>query len=602
MRKLLVSALVLSTLGCEGLIVLPEGAEVPGTTGVSTPGMPGTPGTPGTPVVRGAVPVPFMCAADQQPDELPLRRLSRTEYVNTVQAFTRAALSQSSNAALTALAPTLNAVPSDSRVRPGGDTHGGYTRLDQTTQQATVDATYDVAVALARQATNSTARLTELMGACATDSNTGNDAACLGALVDKLGPLALRRALTPEDRAFFVATAGTTPVAADAVADVLAVMLSSPGFLYHLESGADVVSGDRYTLDAYELAARLSYHFWQAPPDDALRAAAASGALLQDSEYRAQVDRLVRDPRAEAVIDDFFAQWFRLHELGSLTSRVGTPVYDAFAGANAPSATLRERMFDDVLAAVRWNVRSGASLDALLTDARQFSTDAELASLYEAPAWDGVSEPARLPTTRSGLLTRAAFLANDSANTRPVMKGYRIRNALLCDTISPPPPGLVITTPELDPHSTTRQVVANLTEQPRSSCLGCHTALNPLGYASEGFDALGRARTHQQLFDADGMPTAAPAIETAAIPRIEFDDDTEYADIGAVTQRIADSRRFDSCFARQYFRFAFRRAESTTADACALRALDEAARGGSLFDAVSAVAFLPEFKSRRLTP
>ncbi len=593
MRKLLVSALVISTLGCEGFIMLPEGAEVPGTpTDVPSD-------TPGT---RGVVAVPFACDAQQQPDELPLRRLSRTEYVNSVQAFVRAALPQSSAAALTALAAPLSAVPNDARAKPLGETHGGYLRLDQTTQQATIDATYDVAVAVAQQATNSAARRSELMGACATDASTTNDAACLSALVDKLGPLALRRALTPADRTFFIDTAGTTPVAADAVADVLAVMLSSPGFLYHVESGAEQLEGDRYALDAFELAARLSYHFWQAPPDDALRASAASGALLQDAEYRAQVARLVADPRAMPVLDDFFAQWFRLHELGSLTSRVGTPVYDAFAGANAPSASLRERMFDDVLAAVRWNVRSGGSLDGLLTDARQFTTDVELAALYGAPAWDGTSEPARLPAARSGLLTRAAFLANDSANTRPVMKGYRIRNALLCDAISPPPPGLVVTTPELDPNATTRQVVANLTEQPRSSCLGCHVALNPLGYASEGFDALGRARTHQQLFDTAGAATVALAVETQAVPRIEFDDDDAYGDIGAVTQRIAASRRFDSCFARQYFRFAFRRAESLTSDACALRALDEAARTGSLADAVSAVAFLPEFKSRRLAP
>lgn len=593
MRKLLWSAVLVATLGCEGSLLGPRS---------ETPGNPNGPGPTGPKAPRGEVPVPFACDAQLTPSELPLRRLSRTEYVNTVQAFARAALPTSGGAVLNTIGTQLGTVPNDSMVKPLGDTHGGYTRLDQTTQQATVDASYEVAVALAKEATSSPARLSELMGSCATDTNTANDASCLGALVDKLGPIALRRPLSADDRAFFIATAGSTPVAADAVADVVAVMISSPGFLYHLESGADVVAGDRYALDAYELASRLSYHFWQGPPDDALRASAASGALLQDAEYRAQVDRLVRDPRAQPVIDEFFGQWFRLQELGSLTSRIGTPIYDAFAGANRPSNTLRERMFDDVLAAVRWNVKSGGSLDGLLTDSRQFTTDPELAALYEAPAWDGTSEPVALPAARSGLLTRAAFLANDSANTRPVMKGYRIRNALLCDAIPPPPPGLMVTTPELDPNATTRQVVANITEQPGSSCLGCHISLNPLGYSSEGFDALGRVRTHQQLFDVNGNPTAALAVDTKAKPHIELEDADEYADVGAVTRRIAQSRRFDSCFARQYFRFSFRRAESLTNDACALKALDEAARAGTLHDAVAAIAFLPEFKSRRISP
>lgn len=554
-------------------------------------------------VPRGEVESPFACDAAQVPDELPLRRLSRVEYVNTVQAFARAALPATGDTALGALAPRLGQVPADSQVKPNGDTHGGFLRLDQATQQATVEATYDVAVAFALEATRTPQRLTELMGACATDADASNDARCLEGLVDALGPLAVRHALTAEDRAFFLATAGTTPVAPEAVADVLTVMLSSPGFLYQLESGdAQRLADGRYALDAWELAARLSYHFWQAPPDDALRAVAASGALLEDDVYRAQVTRLVADPRALPVIDEFFSQWFRLEELGSLTSRLGTPVYDAFVGAHRPSAALRGAMFDDVLSAVRWNLRHEGTLDGLLTDARQFSTAPELASIYGAPAWDGAATPAPLPPERSGLLTRAAFLANDSANTRPVMKGYRIRNALLCDAIPPPPPGLMVTTPELAPDATTRQVVANLTEQDQSSCLGCHVTLNPLGYVTEGFDALGRARTHQQLFDATGARTSAPPVNTRAVVRIELDDDTEFADVAQVTQRIAASKRFDSCFARQYFRFTFRRAERVQADACALRALDLAARAESLHDAVSAVAFLPGFKSRRLDP
>lgn len=603
MRVLVASAMVFTLFGCEGALFGPRDETIP----FRDPTSPGSPTSPTPNPVdpmqpRGATPSPFACDPTQQPRELPLRRLTRHEYVNTVGAFLREALPSSNGAVLNALATPLAAVPEDSVMRANGESHGGYARLDQTTQQATVDATYAVAVELGRQATSSTARLTELMGACATDGSTTNDASCLAALVDKLGPLAVRHSLGADDRAFFIATAGTTPVAPEAVADVLAVMLSAPGFLYHLESGAQLVEQDRYSLDAFELAARLSYHFWQAPPDATLRASAASGALLQDAEYRAQVARLVGDPRSDAMVNEFFEQWFRLHELGSLTSRLGTPQYDAFAGANRPSAQLRDSMFTEVLNAVRWNLRHGASLDELLTDRRQFTTSAELAAIYGAPAWDGTSVPAELPTSRSGLFTRAAFLANDSATTRPVMKGLRLRNALLCDSMPPPPGNLMVTTPELSADATTRQVVANLTEQPGSSCQGCHQMLNPLGYASEGFDALGRERTHQQLYDVNGNPTAAPPIDTSGVPRIDVDDPRPFTDIADVTARLAESRRVDSCFARQYFRYAFQRGESFTVDACALATLDEAARTGSLEAALSSVVQLPGFKTRRITP
>jgi hypothetical protein len=582
-------ASVLLVTACEGTLVGPRDETIP----FRPPTGPVTPVDPTQP--RGVTPSPFACDPTLTGVELPLRRLTRAEYVNTVRAFAAAALPQSGGAALGAVAAQLSQVPDDSVVKANGESHGGFTRLDQTTQQATVDSTYAVAAALAQQATRPPARLAELMGSCATDTNTANDAACLAALVDTLGPLAVRHALTAEDRTFFLETAGSTPVDPDAVADVLTVMMSAPGFLYHLESGAQPLGNDVWALDADELAARLSYQFWQAPPDAALRASAASGALLLDTEYRAQVARLLADPRADAFVDEFFDQWFRLHELGSLTSRLGTPQYDAFAGAHRPSGELRGAMFDEVLTAVRWNLRHGASLDELLTDARQFTTSAELAALYEAPAWDGASAPQPLPPARAGLLTRAAFLANDSANTRPVMKGLRLRNALLCDTMPPPPGNLMVTTPELAPDATTRQVVANLTEQPGSACLGCHSMLNPLGYASENFDALGRVRTHQQLFDVDGQPTAAPPVDTRSTPRIDLDDARLFSGIAEVTQRLAASKRVDSCFARQYFRYSFQRGESLTLDACALRTLDEAARLGAL-------TLLPGFKSRRIVP
>lgn len=587
MRRLwLCLPLLFSLFSCEGAITGLRSVDpiVPGPTG------------------PGVTPSPYSCdsAALANAPELPLRRLAHVEYVNTVEAFVRAALTSSHGAVMTTLNDTLAQLPNDAMTRPSNESHGGFTRLDQSTQQATVEAAYAVSVALGREATLSPARMTELMGACATDSNTANDRDCLGALVDRLGPLALRHALSAEDRTFFIESAGTTPVAAEAVADVLAVMTSSPGFLYQLESGTSEVSTDRYTLDGDELAARLSYHFWQAPPDDELRAAASSGALFEDATYRAQVMRLVRDERAGKMVDELFNQWFRLEELGSLTSRVGTPQYDAFAGSNLPTNALRGAMFEEVLTAVRWNITHGGTLDGLLTDARQFTTSTELASIYESTAWDGVSEPQALPPTRSGLLTRAALLANDSANTRPVMKGLRIRNALLCDEIPKPPADLMVKTPELSAESTTRQVVANLTEQPNTSCQGCHVSMNPLGYASEGFDALGRARSQQQLFDETGNRTVALPLDTSALARIDYDDTRLFKGINEVSARIAESKRVDSCFAKQYFRFSFRRVEDGVADACTLRAMDDAARSGSLEDALAAPAFLDSFKTRHI--
>jgi hypothetical protein len=551
-------------------------------------------------MAQGVVPSPFSCSPTAAQTDLPLRRLSHNEYLNTVQAFIAAAAPMSAMDVESSLATDLAQVPADTIVPLAGEHHGGFSRMDQTVQQAMVDATYNVAVDAAKSLT---AHLQELMGTCATDADTSNDAKCLSDLVARLAPLAQRHPLTTDDAQFLIDTAGTTPVDPAAVADVLALMMLQPGFLYHLESGDQQVGDDLYALDAYELAARLSYHFWEAPPDDALRAAAADGSLLNDDVYSAQLTRLTSDPRTDATIDTFFTEWFRLAELGSLTSRIGDPVYDAFAGPNAPSTGLRQAMFDEVLDAARYNAHHGGTLDALVGDTRNFAKSAELAGLYGTTAWDGTSAPQPLPAARSGLFTRGAFLANDSANTRPVMKGLRIRNALMCDTVPPPPSNVKAVPPDLAPDLTTREVLEKLTMQPNTACISCHgVLLNPLGFASENFDALGRSRSVQTLYDTQGNVTEQKPVDTTSVPRVTLDDLTQTGGIAEVTSRIVTSQRVDSCFARQYFRFAFRRAEDMTADGCSLRAFDDSARAGSLAQALGAAALQPQFKTRRIVP
>ena len=100
------------------------------------------------------------------------------------------------------------------------------------------------------------------------------------------------------------------------------------------------------------------------------------------------------------------------------------------------------------------------------------------------------------------------------------MKGVFLRTNVLCDTIPPPPPGANAKPPDLMPGMTTRESVEAITEMPGSICAGCHTlAINPLGFATEGFDALGRFRTAQRLFDAAGVETGTKAVNTSRSPR-----------------------------------------------------------------------------------
>jgi len=543
----------------------------------------------------------FTCNAAAVPEELPLRRLSNAQYRNLVTDLVTASVPADAAAVLQAVRPAMDQLPRDLRVTAPGNTHGGFTRLDQTLQQSFVDSSYQVAVDVGRQFTLSSSRLGSLMGACATDGSTANDATCLESFVRRFGLRALRRPVPAEEVAAFTAVAGSTPVDPAAVADVVALMLTSPYFLYHVEHGAPV-AGEDSRLDAYELASRLSFHFWQTGPDEALLAAAASGALHTEEGYTQQVRRVFEDPRTAATLDGFFNEWWRLHELDRLDSRLGDPLFDAFVGADRPTPELHTRMAREVLDMTRYVTARGDPVAALLTSRKSFARTEDLARVYGMPVWSGQGEPPDFTDARRvGLLTRAALLASGSANTRPVMKGFRARNALLCDTVPPPPDNAAANNPiNLSPTSTTREVVEAITQRPGTACAGCHTTLlNPMGFATENFDALGRARTHQVLFSPQGERLGERSVDTTSVPQISPGDTRPSQGAEDVTRLIVESGRFESCLARQYFRFSFGRMEDPATDGCALSALESAAQSGaSLADVLRLSALRPEFRRR----
>src|SRR6185436_9585692 len=186
---------------------------------------------------------------------------------------------------------------------------------------------------------------------------------------------------------------------------------------------------------------------------------------------------------------------------------------------------------------------SPAGLSALLTSDLSFARDARLAKLYGVAAWNGTGAPPSLPAgQRAGLLTRALFLSTGTANTRPIMKGVFVRTNVLCDTIPPPPPGANAKPPELGPNMTTRESVEAITEMPKTTCAGCHANLiNPLGYATEDFDALGRFRSAQRLFDGSGAETGTKPIDTRVVPQVNLGDQTPAATPAELMSLVAAS-------------------------------------------------------------
>ena len=540
-------------------------------------------------------PTSFECDPLAVPQALPLRRLSSVQYQNTVADLIAVVAPAEAPGIVATLTPLFAQVPDDRRVGP--DKHyGGFTRLDQAVHQEHVDVTYVIASQVGAALT-SAELLPQVVGECATDADSANDDACLDAFIQRFGERALRSEVSAEDVAFYREVAGAAPFEPADYADVVALLLTAPQMLYFVEHGEG--AEDAYVdLSAYELASRLSYHFWQSMPDDELLAAARSGELLTPAGYQAQVERIYTSERTREAVNTFFSEWLENTTLEELDSRVGDPIFDAFSNGFTPGPDLREDMLAEVADAATYYAFQGGTFEDLLTSDKSFARTEDLATIYESPIWDGSSEPPAFGFEgRRGLIARAAFLSTGSANTRPIMKGVFIRKALLCDEIPPPPPNAAASPPQLSESSTTREVVEGLTGS--GSCAGCHVGLiNPLGFVSENYDSLGRPRTEQTLFDEAGSVVGSAPIDATAVPAVD-DSEAAVSSVSELTDLIAASKKPRACFARHYFRFTFGRMEDFELDACALDALTTALdEGQPMAEVLRTVALTDAFKRR----
>jgi hypothetical protein len=508
-----------------------------------------------------ASPVTFHCDETARDEPTGLRRLTTTQYKNTVRDLARWVLGDPLEADVVVTLAGLDAVPLD------------YGRLDQALEQSHVDETFRVAAALGRTL-SAPERLGRVAGSCAIDDDATNDDACISDFIDRFGARALRRPLDADDLSFYrVVYGGGSTATPAAFGDVITVLLSSPELLYFVEHGTAELAGEpgRYALSAHELASRLSYHFWQTLPDDALWQAADDGSLLEPAVLEREVDRLLSHPRARATMAELFGDWLGLDDL--------------------PSGELREQVINealDMLAYYTWTNPAGVA--ELFTSELSFARSDELAELYGIEPWDGISTPPSFAAgERPGLLTRAWFLASGAVSTRPIRRGVLIRRKLLCDDLAPPPANVAAMQPSPAAGKTTRQAIEELTEQPGTTCAACHTSfINPLGFAFEGFDALGRARTGQ---------------DTHTVPRITPNDERTSSGPAELTALMVESGKLEACLARNYFRFTFGRSEDVALDGCALERLRaRLAETGRIRDMLREAALLPEMRERRIEP
>lgn len=367
----------------------------------------------------------------------------------------------------------------------------------------------------------------------------------------------------------------------EAMSWMLQAVLMSPAFLFRVEAAAP--EGPAGPLSEPELASRLAFFLWSAPPDDALLDLAERDEL--SGRVPAQVDRMLADPRSEALIDNLAGQWLFTRALDRVD-----PDYALYASF---SEELRAAMRGETEAFFRaFLTEDRDALDML--DAQFTFVDAVLAAHYGLPdppaPEDGFVRVDVGGTVRQGLLTQASVLSVTSRRTRTsiVKRGWWVLRQLLCDEPPPPPPDI----PPLPDEEAPSGLRARL-EQHRADprCAGCHDRMDPVGYALENYDAIGAWRAAYD--DGQAIDPRGVLVDGAGADLPAFEGALELA------RTIKADPGLSQCMVRQVFTYAMGRGPAA-ADRCELERIrqDWRGRGGSLRDLLGAVVDSAPFTQR----
>ncbi|MCA9020703.1 MAG: DUF1592 domain-containing protein [Planctomycetaceae bacterium] len=274
-----------------------------------------------------------------------------------------------------------------------------------------------------------------------------------------------------------------------AALDAVKMILCSPSFLYLSE----ITPEDELELHPYDLASRLSYALWTAPPDAELFAAAASGQLKNKEELQKQIRRLLKDPRSDEFVNGFLDSWLNLRAMGDLPPP-RKAAWEYYA-QNLPESMKQEaRLF------FRSLLDENGSVENFL-DADFTFVDKKLAHLYDLPEKDTLRlkdgfQRVKLSGTkrRGGLLGMAGVLtvSANGVDTSPVTRGVYVLENLLGTPPPPPPDEVPAIEADVSGATTIREKL--LKHSKDQTCYVCHRNIDPHGHALESFDPIGRWR------------------------------------------------------------------------------------------------------------
>lgn len=348
---------------------------------------------------------------------------------------------------------------------------------------------------------------------------------------------------------------------------MIVAFLQSPNFVYRTEIGEPDPNDGLYHLTNDEIASAMSYFLTGAPPDEDLRRTAELADLSLPNRRAVEARRLLEKPEARLAMTRFFRQWLEVDAVRATPKDPGTfPELDDAVRRSMQREL--EHFVEHVMGA------STRTLPELLT-ADYTYVDPTLERFYGVLG-EGRADPEGFRAATGdhihGLLTQGSLLTVHASpdSTSPVLRGKLIRERFFCQELPPPPPGLDVDAPAVDPTQTQRERFAQHSED--AACSGCHRLVDPIGFAFEHYDGVGRYRRSQ---DGLAIDVSGEIVET-------IDTNQSFAGVGELAQILAESPDVHECLSEQWLRYGFGLAPETDELACTAKDATEALQAADL--------------------
>ncbi len=396
----------------------------------------------------------------------------------------------------------------------------------------------------------------------------------------------------------------------DGVNRFLIRVFMSPSFLFQVEDQNLIASASNsaevHQLSDQAIISRLSYRFWNTMPDEQLWNIADSYDLSTDTGFTQALNHILSDQsKLDRGLREFYNEWLKL---GRTPQFSATPQLDVVAGNVNYGPELRQAMIDEVEELGSFITSSGGSFDDLFMTDISFARDPELLKVYglstPAPTNITVNNAPRFPSSqqRAGVLTRAAMLVSGSELSSPILRGAHLRRDILCMDLGAPPNNALeqFNNTQVDYRLSTRDKTQIKTSG--SSCVSCHSIINPIGFAFSNFDSMGAFISEEPIFDDNGTFTNShvPVDSQVDLSNI-LGPGSQANNAREMSQLVASQISTKSCFNEKVFTYFNNRVPDVNQDACRLESTYQSLDpNSSLLDMARKLGEGAEFRYRKI--